>query len=203
MADRAALGIQGLNSSESGGGEVTVLMQRHARGDRDAFEKAFHLVYDELRRTAGRMMRSEPSHATLQPTALVHETYLKLLEQKKIAISNLPQFFALAARFMRRILVDAARARQAYKRGGGAERADFTESLAVAVKDNKLIIEMDEALTRLAESDERAAKVIEMRYFGGYENEEISAYMEISVPTVKRDLAYGRAWLMRDLSAEF
>jgi RNA polymerase sigma factor (TIGR02999 family) len=182
-------------------GEVTQLLSQYHGGDGDAFEKIFSLVYEELRRTAAGMMRSESSNATLQATALVHETYIRLLDQRRLALTNRGQFFAIAARFMRRILVDAARARYASKRGGDEIRVDFTQNLMAPSSDGSQIVEIDEALTQLAKQDERCAQIVEMRYFGGYENEEIAEILNISIATVKRDLTFAKAWLLKTITA--
>lgn len=183
-------------------GEVTQLLTRYHGGDGEAFEEIFALVYDELRRTAAGMMRSESTNSTLQATALVHETYIRLLDQQRVALNNRGQFFAIAARFMRRILVDAARARHASKRGGEDVRVDFTQNLIAASNDGSQIVEIDEALTQLAKQDERCARIVEMRYFGGYENEEIAEIMQISLATVKRDITFAKAWLLKTITVD-
>jgi RNA polymerase sigma factor (TIGR02999 family) len=124
------------------------------------------------------------------------------LDQRKVALTNRNQFFAIAARFMRRILVDAARARSASKRGGNEVRVDFTQSIMAPIADDGKIVEVDEALNALAQEDERAAKVVEMRYFGGYENEEIAEILGISLATVKRDLTFAKAWLLKAITVD-
>jgi RNA polymerase sigma factor (TIGR02999 family) len=180
--------------------DLTVLLGRYEQGDQAAQNEIFTLVYEDMRRTAARLMRGEPAHATLQATGLVHETFLRLLEQKRAIPENRMQFFAIAATFMRRILVDAARARRASKRGGEAVRVDFTQNLQVSTADDSQIVEVDQALTQLASQDQRAAQVVEMRYFGGYENEEIAHLLSISLATVKRDLAFAKAWLLKSIA---
>lgn len=180
--------------------EVTAILSQYRAGDQEAFDKLFKILYRELRVVAAGLLRRE-SAKTLQPTMLVHETYFKLLAQSRIAFQNRSQFFALAATVMRRILVDAARARRATKRGGDWQRDEFTERLLPPQQSDEKIIALDDALTHFAMVDSRATEIVEMRYFGGYENEEIATTLNISVATVKRDLAFAKSWLFQEMKA--
>lgn len=158
------------------------------------------LVYNELRRVAGRYMRGERPDHTLQPTALVHEAYLRLVGQREVAWQNRSHFFAVASRLMRNILVDHARARQAHKRGGQDQKVTFDEALERAGGESTDLLALDEALTHLAERDPRQARMVELRFFGGLSEKEAAEVLGISVRTVKRDWAVARAWLYREIS---
>jgi RNA polymerase sigma factor (TIGR02999 family) len=180
---------------------VTTLLRAWGGGDHAAFERLTPLVYDELRRRARHYLRGERPHHTLRPTALVHEAYLRLIRLDQVEWQDRAHFFALAARQMRRILVDSARARQNRKRGGGAVRVTFTESLLVP-RSSPDLIALDEALDLLAGKDERKARVVELRFFGGLTNEEIGAALGISTDTVTRDWQMAKLWLRRELKKE-
>src|SRR5512142_2451724 len=159
-------------------------------------------AYAELRRIAGAYMRHERPGQTLQPTALVHEAYLRLARQHP-RFENRAHFCAIAARAMREILVERARARHAGKRGGGALRVTFDEGLGAPAPDSGVDLEaVDEALTRLAAIDPRQARIVELRFFGGLNVEETAAALEISAATVKRDWSVARAWLARELQGQ-
>lgn len=159
------------------------------------------LVYDELRRQAHRFLRKERRDHTLQTTALVHEAYLKIVKQKSVVWENPSQFFAVAATMMRRILIDYAKARHREKRGGASDDVPFDDALTVSVSDTNFdLVELDEALTRLAEKDAHLAKVVELRFFSGLSVVETAEVMEISESTVKRDWAMAKAWLHRELT---
>jgi RNA polymerase sigma factor (TIGR02999 family) len=157
-------------------------------------------IYQELRRLAGRVMSGERSDHTLQTTALVHEAYLELARIHRLTVDSRPQFFALAAQVMRRILVDHARARGAGKRGGGAVRVTLSEGLAESGDAPFDLLALDEALTRLAAHDSQAVRIVEMRFLAGMSVEETGEALSISPTTVKRDSAMARAWLLRELS---
>ena len=165
---------------------VTTLLRAWRRGDQAAFERLTPLVYDQLRRRARHYLRGERPNHTLRPTALVHEAYLRLVNLDQVDWQDRSHFFALAARQMRRILVDSARARRYQKRGGGAVSVTFDEALAVSRRDPDLVA-LDDALELLAQQDERKVRVVELRFFGGLTNDEIAAALGISSDTVTRD----------------
>lgn len=188
---------------ESGNGEVTHLLARWADGDRAALDALTPIVYGELRKIADAFLRRERSGHTLQPTALVHEAFLELLGQERSRFRDRAHFLAVAAFVMRRILAEHARARAAAKRGGGAPAADFEHALAVATPDHEAtfeeILAVDQALGRLEAIDERAARVVVLRYFGGLSYEEVGAALGVSDRTVKREWTAARAWLRQEL----
>ena len=177
---------------------VTTLLRAWSRGDQGAFEQLTPLVYDELRRRARQYLRAERPNHTLRPTALVHEVYLRLVGLDRVDWQDRAHFFALAARQMRRILVDSARARKYQKHGGGAVNVMFDEAFAVAARHPDLVA-LDDALTALTAQDERKARVVELRFFGGLTNEEIAAELGISTDTVTRDWQMAKLWLRREL----
>lgn len=184
--------------------DVTQLLLAWGAGDPDAGDRLLPAVYSELRRQAARAMRREGSEHTLQATALVHEAYLRLVDQRRVAWRNRAQFFGVAAQVMRRVLVDHARARLAAKRGGGAQAIslvnvqDESDAASGAVE----VLALHEALERLAAFDHDQARLVEMRYFAGLNIEETAEAMGVSPATVKREWAVARAWLRRELSGE-
>jgi RNA polymerase sigma factor (TIGR02999 family) len=180
---------------------VTTLLRAWRRGDQAAFGRLTPLVYDELRRRARHYLRGERPNHTLTPTALVHEVYLRMVNIDQVDWHDRTHFLALAARHMRRILVDSARARRYQKRGGGAVNVTFDEGLAVSDRGPDLVA-LDDALDVLALHDERKARVVELRFFGGLTNEEIAAALEISTDTVTRDWQMAKLWLRRELKKE-
>jgi RNA polymerase sigma factor (TIGR02999 family) len=180
---------------------VTALLRAWRRGDQTAFERLTPLVYGELRRRAHRYLRGERPGHTLQATALVHEVYLRLVKVDEVDWHDRSHFFALAARQMRRILVDTARARGYQKRGGGAQQVTLDEALVVSDKPPDLVA-LDEALSVLADQDARKARVVELRFFGGLTNEEIARALDISTDTVTRDWQMAKLWLRRELRKE-
>jgi RNA polymerase sigma-70 factor, ECF subfamily len=181
--------------------DVTQLLQEWSRGDASALEKIIPLVFEDLRDIAARMFRRECDGHTLQPTALVNEVYLRLMDQRKVHWANREQFFGVAALLMRRILVDYAKGRQAVKRGSGALKLPLDEAIGVpAIQDNFDMVGLDEALSRLAEFDERQSRIVEMRFFTGLSHEEIAEVLGISVTTVKREWKTARLWLFRELT---
>ena len=182
-------------------GDVTRLLNRLQQGDRKAESLLIPLVYDELRRLASVHMRRErPSH-TLQSTALVHEAYIKLSDQKKVSWRNRAHFFAVAAQLMRRILVDHARARLARKRGSRPDLIPVDEAFAFTPERSNDLLALDEALNRLGEKDPRTLQV-ELRFFGGLTVEQTAEAMGISARTVKREWNFSRAWLRAELEAK-
>lgn len=185
-------------------GEITVVLQKMAQGDSVAGAQLLTLVYDELRRlAAAKMAREAPGH-TLQATALVHEAWLRLGGDGRKAWPNRRYFFAAAAEAMRRILVDAARRKHAARHGGGQERVDL-DVPGVEIhtpEDDGELLAVHEALDRLAALDARKAEVVKLRYFTGLSLEEIAQALDVSEPTVKRDWAYARAWLFREIRRE-
>ncbi|MFO7692014.1 MAG: sigma-70 family RNA polymerase sigma factor [Vicinamibacterales bacterium] len=164
------------------------------------YDELFPLVYAELRRIAAREMRREKPGRTLQTTALVHEAYLRLLKDASLSFENRAHFLGIAARAMREILIEHARARSAQKRGGGAVRLTLDDRAAPVSSPSIDVLALDEALQRLARLDERHARVVEFRYFGGLSVEETAAALQLSPATVKRDWTLARAWLFRELA---
>jgi RNA polymerase sigma-70 factor, ECF subfamily len=177
----------------------TALLLAWNRGDPDALDALLPLVYEELRRLAAHYMKGERSDHTLQATALVNEAYLRLIEVRQVRWQNRAHFFAMAARLMRRILVDAARSRDQQKRGGGAPMLSLDEALVVPIEPGKDLVALDEALTALAAVDSRKSQVVEMRFFGGLNIDETAEALHVSRDTVKRDWTMAKLWLLREL----
>jgi RNA polymerase sigma-70 factor, ECF subfamily len=178
------------------------LVDRATRGDAPALEALLPLVYAELRRLAAHYLKGERPGQTLQPTALVHEAYLKLLKDRPERWQNRAHFCAIAAHAMRQILIERARARDALKRGGGQPRVTFDEGLPAAAAEPPVdVIALDTALDRLAALDAGQARIVELRYFGGLSIEETADAMGISPATVKRHWAVARAWLAKELAS--
>ncbi|HYZ86110.1 MAG TPA: sigma-70 family RNA polymerase sigma factor [Bryobacteraceae bacterium] len=181
--------------------DVTRLLVAWTNGDQHALNQLWPLVNDELRRLAGRYLSRERSDHTLQSTALVHEAYLKLIDQKRVQWQNRAHFFGVAAQIIRRILVDHARTHNAEKRGGGAYKLALDDALGVAEREKDInLVALDEALTHLAQIDPQQSRIVELRFFGGLSIEDTSAILGISPATVKRDWNMAKAWLYRDLS---
>jgi RNA polymerase sigma factor (TIGR02999 family) len=181
---------------------VTQLLLEVSGGDRSAVDELLPLVYRELKRLAGAQLRNERPGHTLQPTALVHEAYIKLVDQRDVSWQNRAHFMGVAAQVMRRILMDYARTRNREKRGSGVRPVALDEALVVSEDRSSELVEIDEALTRLEQMDPRQAKVVELRFFGGLSVEETAEVMGISTPTVKREWAMAKAWLRRELTAD-
>ena len=156
-------------------------------------------MHDELRRIARHHMRGERCEHTLQASALVNEAYMRLLDIKRIQWQNRAHFFAMAARVMRRILVESARARQFHKRGGGAQKVSLDEALVVSNEPGQDLVELDDALNALAAVDPRKGQVVEMRFFGGLSVEETAEALQVSTGTVMRDWRLAKVWLLREL----
>ncbi len=177
--------------------EVTALLDRWGEGETAAFGELIPLVYSDLRRLAARSMRSERGDHTLQPTALVHEAFLRLAKGTPPDLENRRHFYGLAARLMRQILVDHARRVQAERRGGGGPMVPLDEETpGLAVAPGVELLALDEALSALAESAPRKAKIIELRFFGGLEVKEVAELLEVSMSTVVTDTRVARAWLL-------
>jgi RNA polymerase sigma factor (TIGR02999 family) len=184
--------------SDQGTGTITALLQEWRRGDRAALDRLTPLVYDELRALARRHLSRERHRLTLQPTALVHEAYLRLVGGGQVKWEDRAHFFGVASRLMRQVLVDHARARRAKKRGGGATLIDLTGADPSSGPHTVDVLALHEALDRLAALDAASERIVEMRYFGGLTVEETA---EVTSPaTVKRDWSAARAWLLRELS---
>jgi RNA polymerase sigma factor (TIGR02999 family) len=180
--------------------EITVLLKAWSAGDAAALERLAPLIYGDLRRMARRQMQRERSGETLQTTALVHEAFLRLVDVKNVRWQDRAHFFAIAGQMMRRILVEAARARGAVKRGGGAARVNLDESIDAVPARGSELIRLDEALDALTQLDPRKARVIELRFFSGLNVEESAEVLKISARSVMRDWSLARAWLLRELS---
>ncbi len=179
--------------------EVTALLMAWAGGDQDALSRLTPLVHAELHRLATAYMRRERDGHTLQTTALVNEAYLKLVDSSRVNWQNRAHFFAVAAQLMRRILVDFARKRGYQKRGGAWRRITLVDGLAAARDADSGLIEIDEALQRLAQLDSRKAQVVELRFFGGLSLEETADALQVSTDTVGREWRAAKAWLKREL----
>ena len=179
--------------------QVTELLAAWGEGDREAFEALMPLVYDELRRLARRYMKGERPGNTLQTSALINEAYLRLVDQRDVRWQNRAHFYGIAARLMRRILVDHARSRHYQKRGGGARRVSLEEALAVSEERAREVVALDEALEGLAAVDERKSRLVELRFFGGLSIEETAEVLGVSPGTVMRDWTLAKAWLRRAL----
>jgi len=180
-------------------GEVTGLLLAWQEGDEAALERLTPLVYEDLRRVARRQLRAERAGHTLQPTAVVHEVYMRLVDQRRVQWQNRAQFFAIAARLTRRVLLNHARDRQAQKRGGDATRVTLADADAAQRPREVDVIDLDRALQRLGELDAEQERVVELRYFGGLSIEETAAALGSSPATVKRDWQSARAWLFSEL----
>lgn len=180
--------------------DVTQILQDWREGKTDAAERLFPLVYDELKRQARRYLSRERVNHTLQPTALVHEAYLKMIDQTSFALENRAHFFGIASRIMRQILVDHARAYNAEKRGGSAERFSIEDLDILPEQSAGDLIELDDALKKLEAIDARKAQVVDMRFFGGLKDAEIAQVLGVTEKTVRRDWQFAKLWLFRELS---
>jgi RNA polymerase sigma factor (TIGR02999 family) len=180
---------------------ITDLLLELRSGDRTALDRLFPLVYEELRRVAHRQLHAERQEHTLGTTGLVHEAYLRLVDQNRVEYRDRRHFFALAARAMRRVLVDYARRYRAQKRGGATRPVSLDEGALPAAERADNVLALDEALTRLAEFDARLSQVVECRFFGGYSEEEIAEVVGVDPRTVRRDWVKAKSWLSRELSA--
>ena len=182
-------------------GDFTTLLQQWTNGNREALDALTPMVYSELRKLAAAFMRNERPGSTLQPTALVHEAYLQLVQHDVRSFESRAHFFGIAARIMRQLLIGSARRYRAQKRGGG-NRAEMPDDISIPAQQAEELLAVDEALDRLARQDGRKAQAIELKYFGGLTREEIAGAMGLTVATVNRDIALGEAWLQRTLSSK-
>ncbi len=180
--------------------DVTQLLIDWNNGSREALDALLPLVYDELRRVAAGYLRRERPGQTLQGTALVHEAYLRLVDQTRVKWQNRAHFLGVAAQIIRRILVDHVRAKHAAKRGAGVMTLSLDESIEVAGRRDVDLVSLDDALNELARFDPQQARIVELRYFTGLSIEETAEVIGISPATVKREWAVARAWLYRELS---
>jgi RNA polymerase sigma-70 factor (ECF subfamily) len=182
--------------------DVTTLLSRLAEGDRSVVPRLMPLMYDELRRLAATYMQRERTDHTLQPTALVHEAYLRLIEQRETTWKNRAHFFGVAAQLMRRILVDHARSRLRDKRGGELQKVSLDEGLVFSTDGSAELVELDGALSRLEKLDARQCRVVELRFFGGLTVDEAAEALQISPRTVEREWNFAKAWLYLELHGE-
>lgn len=185
-------------------GDVTELLSQYRAGNREALNAIMPIVYGELRAIAARYLRREREGHTLQPTALVHEAYVRLVDQREVEWQSRAHFYAVAAQLMRRLLVDHARGRNRHKRGGGVLVVPIEEhDVAGPAPDDGLdLVALDDALGRLSTLSPQQARIVELRYFGGLSIEEAAEVLGVSTMTVKRRWAMARAWLHRELSGE-
>ena len=180
--------------------QITELLAEWRDGNQSALDELYPLVYDELHRLARRYMSRERKDHTLQTTALINEAYVRLVDQKNVNWANRSHFFAISAQIMRRILIDHARRHGYAKRGGGAQQVSLEEVAALVPEQGRELMRLDEALKSLAERDPRRSQVVELRYFGGLNNEEIAGVLHVSENTVTRDWNMARAWLYQQLA---
>jgi RNA polymerase sigma-70 factor, ECF subfamily len=191
-----------MTDSDAPAGAATRLLLAFAGGDRSALDEMVPLVYDELHRLAAHYLSTERKNHTLQPTALVHEAYLRLVNQRQVDWRNRAQFMGVAAGIMRRILMNHARDRAANKRDGNREQVSLSLIDAAADAPQIELIELEAALERLHALDERKARVVELKFFGGLNMEDIAEVLGISLATVKREWSFARAWLFAALAEQ-
>jgi RNA polymerase sigma factor (TIGR02999 family) len=180
--------------------DVTILLRAWGGGNKEALDRLAPLVYRELHRVARRMMAAERPNHTLQATALINEAYVRLVDTRQVSWQDRAHFFALCARAMREILIDHARSRGSAKRGGDQIAIELDEGLAAAPSAETNLLELDDALKRLAELDPRKSQVVELRFFGGLSLEETAEALKVSTKTVQRDWDLARGWLYREMS---
>jgi RNA polymerase sigma factor (TIGR02999 family) len=181
-------------------GAITELLADASRGNQGALDALFPLVYNELRRLADSYLRNERPDHTLQATALVHEAYVRLVDQTNITWQNRAQFFSVAAQVMRHILVDHARAHQTAKRGGAARKVSLDEAVGVFEERDINLVALDDALVELAKLDPRQSRIVELRFFGGLTIEEVAEVLRVSTQTVSLDWSMAKMWLHREIS---
>ena len=182
--------------------EVTQLLQQSARGDREALDQLLPLVYNELRQIADRYLRRERTDHTLQATALVHEAYLRLVDQRETEWQNRAHFFGVAAQMMRRILVDYARAGQTAKRGSGGLKVSLDDVLEISEEQMSGMLALDEALQALEQLDPQKSRIVELRFFGGLSIEETAEALGLGTATVIRQWRMAKAWLYKEVTGE-
>ena len=185
---------------ESSPTDVTLMLKRLSAGDQEAVNMLVPVLYDELRRLAAYYLRKERSDHTLQATALVHEAYVRLVDQREVEWKNRNHFFGVAAQLMRRVLLDHARKHQAAKRGGPLPKLKLDDAVAMCEENAAELVALDGLLTRLSTIDPRQTRVVELRFFGGMSVEETAEVMNISPATVKREWAMAKAWFAREMS---
>jgi RNA polymerase sigma factor (TIGR02999 family) len=190
----------GAHLSAGAGKDLTTLLLDWSRGDAQALDQLTPLVYQELRRIAGRELRRERPDHTLQSTAVVHEVYLKLIDQQRVQFQDRDHFFAVASQMIRRILVSYARAHKAAKRGAGVTKLLFDESIGIAGGRSADLVALDDALESLSRVDPQQGRIVELRFFGGLSIEATANVLSISPATVKRDWNVAKAWLYRELA---
>jgi len=181
-------------------GKVTQLLGRFRQGDREAEAQLIPFIYGELRRLASLCLSRERRDHTLQPTALVHEAFLRMLGENQPEWQSRAHFFAVASRLMRQILVDHARKRHTLKRGGDREKLELEKALVFSPQKSAELLLLDRALDRLAERDERQVRIVEMKFFGGLSIDEIAMVLEVSPRTIKREWTMARAWLHQEIT---
>ncbi len=180
--------------------DITILLNQAAGGNSSAIDEILPIVYDELRKLANSYLKKERQHHTLQPTALVHEAYLRLVNWEGVSWQNRAHFFSVAAQVMRNILVDSARQKKSAIRGGHFETISLDENINFFKKSELDLVNLDDALKELAQLNERQSKIVELRFFGGLTIEETAAILQISDMTVKRDWNFSKAWLYEKLN---
>jgi RNA polymerase sigma factor (TIGR02999 family) len=184
---------------EAGHRNITELLKQWSAGDKLALDQLIELVYEDLRQLARRRARSLPADSSMQPTVLVNEVYLRLVDASQVSWNDRTHFFAIAARLMRQVVTDSARVHGREKRGGGWQRIAIEDSNLPAASQELDVLALDEALDRLAAADARKAQVVELRIFGGLSNGEIAEVLAVSVDTIKRDWSFAKLWLAREL----
>jgi RNA polymerase sigma factor (TIGR02999 family) len=185
--------------AQASSGDVTGLLQAWGQGDEAALRQLVPLVHSQLRQAARRYMAQERPGHTLQTTALIHETYLRLVDVRRVKWQNRAHFLAVCAQLMRRILIDYARSRGYQKRGGVVPHVDLDEAAQVSAQPDFNLVALDEALDRLTQVDARKGRVIELRFFGGLDVKETAEVLKVSVDTVMRDWSLAKVWLLREL----
>jgi RNA polymerase sigma-70 factor, ECF subfamily len=194
------MALEQARALDSRASEVTQILNDWRAGDAQAADKLMPLVYDELRRLARDYLRRERVDHTLQPTALVHEAYVRLVDDKRVSWQNRAHFYGIAARLMRRILVDHARARNAIKRGGLVQKVPLDEARDLPPAATNDLVALDSALEDLAKTYPRKSEVVELKFFGGLEADEIAEVLQVSPKTVLRDWQFAKLWLCRELA---
>ena len=189
-------------TASSGEGQVTALLKRASRGDESARNELYPHIYQEMRRLASAYMARERAGHTLQPTALLHEAYLRLIESNEVDWAGRGHFFATAAKIMRRILISHARTKQANKRGGELQRVDLEKAFVASAEPEPILISLDEALSRLELHSPRAYQLVELKFFAGLSFEEAALALNVSSRTLKRDWETAKRWLYREIQGE-